>query len=112
MRMREETRRIRLQEWSRIIQDRIESGLTINKYCSEHNISRDAYMYWLRQLRAAEIVRKEGLFTELVVSDLQQQMVVPVSIPVPITITVGKGTITVQDKESLKMVMEVLLSAQ
>ena len=63
MGMREETRRIRLQEWSRIIQDRIESGLTIEKYCSEHNISRDAYMYWLRQLRAAEIVHKEGLFT-------------------------------------------------
>ena len=52
MGMREETRRFRLQEWSRIIQDRIESGLTIEKYCSEHNISRDAYMYWLRQLRA------------------------------------------------------------
>ena len=32
--------------------------------------------------------------------------------PSPITITVGKGTITVQDKESLKMVMEVLISAQ
>ena len=110
MGMREETRRIRLQEWSRIIQDRIESGLTIENYCSEHNISRDAYMYWLRQLRAAEIVHKEGLFTELVVSDIPQTTIVTTS--VPITITVGKGTISVQDKESLKMVMEVLLSAQ
>ena len=112
MGMREETRRIRLQEWSRIIQNRIESGLTIDKYCSEHNISRDAYMYWLRQLRAAEIARKEGgLFTELVVSDIQQTIAVPISVPAPITTTVGQGTITVQDKESLKMVMEVLLGA-
>jgi hypothetical protein len=66
-------------------------------------------MYWLRQLRAAEIARKEGgLFTELVVSDIPQAMTVAVSTSSPITITVGKGTINVQDKESIKMVMEVL----
>ena len=108
MGLREETKRIRLQEWRKIIQDRLDSGLTIDKYCKEHNISRDAYMYWLRQLRAAEIARQDCLFTELVVSDAQ----VVTNTLSPITITVGKGTITVQDKESLRMVMEVLLDAQ
>ena len=107
MGLRDEIRRMRLQEWGKIIQDRIESGLTIEKYCKEHNISRDSYMYWLRQLRTAEIVRQDCLFTELVVPDTQ----IVTNTRSPITITVGKGTITVQDKESLRMVMEILLNA-
>lgn len=111
MGIREETHLIRLKSWKNIIEDRLESGLTIKEYCQEHDISRDAYMYWLRQLRAAELMNKENMFTELVVSDIPEPVAV-IPVQSPITINVGKASITVQDKESLRTVVEVLLHAQ
>ena len=38
MGLRDEIRRMRLQEWGKIIQDRLDSGLTIDKYCKEHSM--------------------------------------------------------------------------
>lgn len=45
---REATRQFRIQQWTKIIQDRQQSGLTVNEYCKNNNITRDAYFYWLR----------------------------------------------------------------
>ena len=39
------TQNVRLQQWTAIIQDRQTSGLKVDDYCSEHNISRNAYYY-------------------------------------------------------------------
>lgn len=111
MGIREETRLIRLKTWEGIVNDRIQSGLTVKAYCEEHNISRDAYMYWLRQLRAVEIGKQRTTFAELIVADVKPDPIL-VQAPTPITINVGKGSISVRDKESLKMVVEVLLDAQ
>lgn len=111
MGVREETQLIRLKTWEGIINDRIQSGLTIKSYCEEHNISRDAYMYWLRQVRAMELAKKNTAFAELIVSDIKSDPI-PVGEPSPITINIGRGSITVSDKESLKTVVEVLLNAQ
>lgn len=47
MDVRSETRRIRLQEWRRIIEDKISSGLTIEAYCKNNNISVNTFKYWL-----------------------------------------------------------------
>ena len=49
------TQNVRLQQWTAIIQDRQTSGLKVDDYCSEHNISRNAYYYWLRKVKAAAI---------------------------------------------------------
>ena len=49
------TQNVRLQQWTAIIQDRQASGLKVDDYCSEHNISRNAYYYWLRKVKAAAI---------------------------------------------------------
>ena len=111
MGIREETKKIRLQEWSKIIRDRIDSGLTIDRYCREHNITRDAYFYWLRQLRRAELEKQEHKFTELIVPQSAQITVIP-EVASPVTINIGKCSITVQDKETLRTVVEVLLDAQ
>ena len=35
------TQNVRLQQWTAIIQDRQTSGLKVDDYCSEHNISRN-----------------------------------------------------------------------
>lgn len=45
------TSQIRLKNWAAIIQDRKQSGLSVNDYCSQHQLSRDAYYYWLRKIK-------------------------------------------------------------
>lgn len=49
------TQQFRTAEWSRIIQERTSSGLTISEYCEHAGISETAYYYWLRKLRKAAI---------------------------------------------------------
>jgi hypothetical protein len=38
------TTKVRLERWTRIIQDRINSGLTVKDYCIKNNVSGDAYL--------------------------------------------------------------------
>ena len=59
------TRQFRLNQWAEIIRDRMASGLTIRQYCSEHNLSRNAYFYWLRQLRQEALLSSGTQFAEL-----------------------------------------------
>ena len=111
MNIRSETRKIRLQEWRRIIEDKISSGLTIEEYCRTNNLNVHTYKYWLHILREEELNQQYTPFTELVVAD--KTAVAPITeIASSITINIGKGSITVQNKEALKTVVEVLLNAQ
>lgn len=48
--MREATR-IRLANWTTLIQARCESGLTVDEWCAQNNVTRDAYYYWLKKVR-------------------------------------------------------------
>ncbi len=59
------TQNVRLQQWTAIIQDRQTSGLKVDDYCSEHNISRNAYYYWLRKVKAAAIENSGNRFAEV-----------------------------------------------
>ena len=45
----------RMQEWSNIIRDcqARPKGMRVAEWCSANGITRDAYYYWLRKLRAA-----------------------------------------------------------
>ena len=43
------TSQIRLQNWVAVIRDQKSSGLTIKDYCQEHDLSENAYYYWLRK---------------------------------------------------------------
>ena len=49
------TMQIRLNEWAEIIKDRCASGLFVDEYCKQHNLSRNAYYYWLRKVKAAAL---------------------------------------------------------
>lgn len=112
MNTRDEVRRIRIQEWKNIFEDKAASGLSAKEYCLKKGIGKDQYYYWLKIVRESVLNEMKGSrFTELSVP-VNTDMVFALSAPSPITITVGKGTITVQDKESLRVVMEVLLDAQ
>ena len=108
MQVHEETERIRMQEWRRIIEDRAVSGLTIRAYCEEHNLSKNAYYYWLRKLR--ERVLKEQRFAEISIPEVREVMVKETFTPVRINI--GKCNMVIEDKETLRTVVEVLLHAQ
>lgn len=45
------TRQMRLQQWTEIIQARIESGLTVDIFCEQNDITRANYYYWLKKIR-------------------------------------------------------------
>lgn len=56
------TAKYRMSQWAQIIQGRQDSGQNIKDFCQETGISRNAYFYWQRKLRAAactELVKKE-----------------------------------------------------
>lgn len=55
MGIREATRQFRIQEWTKIIQDRMQSGLSVVEYCRQNKLSRDAYFYW------AKIIKEQAL---------------------------------------------------
>ena len=45
------TSKYRLEQWTSIIQERINSGKLVDEWCSENGISRNAYYYWLRKVK-------------------------------------------------------------
>lgn len=57
------TTQIRLNEWASVIKDCKASGLKVDDYCQQHNLSRDAYYYWLRKVKEAAL--KQAGFVEL-----------------------------------------------
>ena len=44
-----------IQQWKSIIQDRNNSGMTVDAYCNQNGLSRHAYFYWLRIIREATL---------------------------------------------------------
>ena len=42
----------RKQQWTQIIRECQNSGLSNKEYCRQHGISEKTYYYWLRKLRA------------------------------------------------------------
>jgi putative transposase len=51
MNTREITAEYRLQHWARIMQERVASGQSIQRYCEATGTNRGAYFYWQRKLR-------------------------------------------------------------
>lgn len=45
----------RMSQWIEIFRQRQESGQKIDKFCRERGLSRHAYFYWQRKLRAAAL---------------------------------------------------------
>ena len=43
----------RLQNWTQIMRERQESGLTNKEFCAQRGISEKTYYYWLRKVREA-----------------------------------------------------------
>ena len=41
----------RMQEMQKVLQARMESGLTISEWCQQNNFSEGSYYYWLKKIR-------------------------------------------------------------
>lgn len=46
-----EIMQIQMASWAAMIKDRADSGLTVQDWCAQNNVSKHAYYYRLRQLR-------------------------------------------------------------
>ncbi|MDR3000818.1 MAG: hypothetical protein LBU89_06090 [Fibromonadaceae bacterium] len=51
MNTREVTSNYRLSHWAQVVQNRIESSLSVSAYCEREGISRHRYYYWQNKLR-------------------------------------------------------------
>ena len=52
------TSRMRTGQWADIIKDCKESGLKVDDYCAQHDLSGNAYFYWLRKVKEAALTQE------------------------------------------------------
>lgn len=106
------TKNVRLQQWTAIIKDCRSSGKKVDDYCSEHNISRNAYYYWLRKVKSAAIIQSGGIFAEI--NPSFTETIQDCSGTSPVSISLGDAVIHVKEGASgslLHTVVEVLRNA-
>ena len=109
------TNNIKLQQWSDIIQACKASDQRVDDYCADHDISRNAYYYWLRKVKAAAIKNSGSLFAEVNPSFqkmMPEQMESGCS---PVSICLGDAVIHVSEAASsclLHRVIEAVRNAE
>ena len=115
MNAREVTTNYRMKEWTGIVQDRINSGLSINEYCKQNGLSRNAYFYWLKKIRNRIIIDAPALTEESTQSPISfQELSIPKpSVPVvtpqdQISIGINGMTINVTKDTSKELLLRVL----
>jgi putative transposase len=57
MGIRAATRDYRMSQWAQVVQERIDSGLSVEEFCVSIGISRNSYYYRLRKLRETALER-------------------------------------------------------
>ena len=50
-----EKHRYQLERWKLLINERVNSGCKVKDWCDSNGLSKDAYYYWLREIRRANI---------------------------------------------------------
>lgn len=86
----------RRQQWTKLIRERHESGMTVQKFCDMKSINVKTYYYWLRKLR----------------TEIKQQAQAIVSMPVPVdTCDTCKGAVTIKT-DSITVEMAEATSAE
>ncbi len=104
------TKNMRLSQWADVIRDRKASGQSITAYCSEHNISRNSYFYWQKEIKKAAIAEASNMFVEVE----QASYTLPVQVPQTsveshqIAISIGDATINVTEDVSCDLLRKVI----
>ncbi|NLS86380.1 MAG: IS66 family insertion sequence element accessory protein TnpB [Ruminococcaceae bacterium] len=109
---------VRMAQWAAIIKDRVSSGLTINEYCSERGLSRDAYYYWLSKIRKSAIDNNPTAFAELTPPKDEAKSITAethVDFNAQVELDVAGVRIAINEstpRDLLKMVLEVVSDAE
>lgn len=77
------TNKYRMEQWTAIIQEQINSGKRVNEWCQEYSISRDSFYYWLRKVKLALVQNKAAMETPVALQTPQLPKVVPLMPPLP-----------------------------
>lgn len=67
--MATEKHKVQLQRWKALIKDRMNSKLKILEWCEQNNVSKDAYYYWLKQIRIEAVAEANSKFNKPVISE-------------------------------------------
>ena len=105
------TTQIRITEWAAIIKDCKSSGLKVDEYCQQHDISRDAYYYWLRKVKAAAL--QQAGFVELPLPE--SKPVTTTAFAVQMIVKVGDAELSINNDtpaELITRILEVIRHAQ
>lgn len=105
------TAQIRIAEWAAIIKDCKSSGMKVDDYCQQHDISRDAYYYWLRKVKTAAL--QQAGFVELPMSE--NKPVPNTDFTAQMVIKAGRNEISINNDtptELISRVLEVIRHAQ
>ena len=107
------TTNIRIQQWAAVFKAKAESGLTVDEYCDQNGISRNAYYYWLRKAKAAALEHTRTAFVELEVAQTETspQTKTPVSFFVPRLTIEKKGFVIGVDSAASKELLTLVLEA-
>lgn len=110
-------RNYQLQQWRAIIQERNNSGLTINEYCNQNGLSRNSYFYWLRIIREEVLTPQQSTpgFVELGMptkNDDAVPCITPISVsdqePSQLTLCVNDIVIRVTDHTSSELLARTI----
>ena len=104
------TKNFRLSQWAEVIRDHKASGLSITAYCKEHNISRNSYFYWQREIKKTAIAEASNMFVEVEPASCTLLVQVPqASVESPsIAISIGDATINVTEEVSCELLRKVI----
>ena len=97
------TKEIRLNEWAGIIKSCRASGLKVDDYCRQHDISRDAYYYWLRKEKEKALL--QAGFVEVPVMEQRHPGTI---FDTSMVIKTGNTELCINDDTSSELISRVL----
>ena len=112
MKIGEVKKEFQLQQWRGMVQERMESGLSVRAWCAERGITEHAYYYRLRQIREVACQALESAQTvqlaEVPLTPKEPQH------PVSLRLTTGTGTLEILDADpaTLDRVLRMMLHAE
>ena len=100
------TKALRTQHWAEIIHDCKNSGLTVLQYCQEHGLSKNAYFYWLKRVKAATLESAGIDFVEIPVPNEKSNQ--STAFDTEAIVTVGKVDIRINSHTSKALLTQIL----
>lgn len=99
---------VRLQQWAEVVRLRSGSGMSVEEYCSQNNITTGQYYYWLRKVREAAISRNAGRFVEIAAAEDAEKPGKGEKFTTQLTIQIGDDIIGVNEDTPGELLAKVI----